>query len=112
VEHNHGVVFLHEVREGPANQSYGIAVAKLAGVPASVVKAARARLQQLEAGGVAQTDQMDLFSRPVVVATQEDAQDAAAADAAMALLNALQTLDVDGLSPKQALDWLYQAKTG
>jgi DNA mismatch repair protein MutS len=111
VEHNHGVVFLHEVREGPANQSYGIAVAKLAGVPASVVKAARARLQQLEAGGVAQTDQMDLFSRPVVVAAQEDAQETATTDAAMALLTALQTLDVDDLSPKQALDWLYQAKT-
>jgi DNA mismatch repair protein MutS len=111
VEHNHGVVFLHEVRDGPANQSYGIAVAKLAGVPGSVVKAARARLQQLEAGGVTQTDQMDLFSRPVVVAAQEDAQEAATTDAAMALLTALQTLDIDGLSPKQALDWLYNAKT-
>jgi DNA mismatch repair protein MutS len=111
VEHNHGVVFLHEVREGPANQSYGIAVAKLAGVPASVVKAARGRLQQLEAGGVAQqTDQMDLFSRPVVVAQTQDSKETAATDAALALAAALQNLDVDGLTPKQALDWLYNAK--
>jgi DNA mismatch repair protein MutS len=111
VEHQHGVVFLHEVREGPANQSYGIAVAKLAGVPASVVKAARGRLQQLEAGGVAQhTDQMDLFSRPVIVAPAEDAQERAHTDAAVALAAALEALDVHGLTPKQALDWLYNAK--
>jgi hypothetical protein len=54
---------------------------------------------------------MDLFSPPVVVAAQEDVQEAATTDAAMALLTALQTLDVGGLRPKQALDWLYQAKT-
>jgi DNA mismatch repair protein MutS len=110
VEHNHGVVFLHEVREGPANQSYGIAVAKLAGVPASVVKAARARLQQLEAGGVAQTDQMDLFSRPIIVAAASDSEETKATDAAIALATALENLEIDTLSPKQALDWLYSAK--
>jgi DNA mismatch repair protein MutS len=112
MEHQHGVVFLHEVREGPANQSYGIAVAKLAGVPASVVKAARGRLQQLEAGGTAQpSPQFDLFAGPATTPPIEDAQERAATDAALALANTLQALDVDSLTPKQALDWLYNAKT-
>ena len=47
-EHGDGIVFLHRVQEGPASRSYGLQVAQLAGVPASVIRAARTRLAQLE----------------------------------------------------------------
>ncbi len=53
VEHGDSIVFLHAVREGPANQSYGLQVAALAGVPQAVIKRARKRLGELEDGGAA-----------------------------------------------------------
>ncbi len=49
VEHDNGIVFLHAVKPGPANQSYGLQVAQLAGIPAAVISRARDKLQQLEA---------------------------------------------------------------
>ncbi len=110
VEHNHGIVFLHEVKDGPASQSYGIAVAKLAGIPASVVKAARAKLQALEASGVNAGNQMDLFAQAVAVDTGPSETADSASDAAQALAGELAALDVDGLTARQALDWLYAAR--
>ncbi len=61
VEHKDHIVFLHSVEEGPANQSYGLQVAHLAGVPASVIRAAKKHLQQLENEGAARSQQPDLF---------------------------------------------------
>jgi DNA mismatch repair protein MutS len=108
VEHDHGIAFMHEVQEGPANQSYGIAVAKLAGIPASVVRAARAKLQALEASSIPASNQLDLFASAVAIpaVAPADAQD----DAARALARALQDLDTDSLTPRQALDALYRFK--
>jgi DNA mismatch repair protein MutS len=98
-EHGDGVVFLHAVREGPASQSYGLQVAKLAGVPAKVIERARARLRELEQGAArhlaAQTPQLPLFT------TQQD--DAPAVDA-------LRAVEPDGLSPREALEVLYRLK--
>src|SRR3990172_11718694 len=64
VEHKDHIVFLHAVEEGPANQSYGLQVAQLAGVPASVIRAARRHLAQLEQDGIARSRQPDLFASP------------------------------------------------
>ena len=98
VEHKDHIVFLHSVEEGPANQSYGLQVAQLAGVPASVIRAAKKHLQHLEQEGVARSQQPDLFStapEPVVDP---------------ALLDKLRGLDPDTLTPKEALDALYALK--
>ena len=63
VEHDHGIVFLHAVSEGPANQSYGLQVAQLAGVPAAVIRAARKHLVHLEQQSISQpAAQFDLFA--------------------------------------------------
>ena len=95
-------MFLHEVRDGPANQSYGLAVAQLAGVAPPVVKRARALLAQLEERAAGTRPQLDLFS----VAPPE----AAAPAAGDALRTRLDGLDVDALSPREALDLLYELK--
>ncbi|MBW7923884.1 MAG: DNA mismatch repair protein MutS [Burkholderiaceae bacterium] len=71
-EHRGGIVFLHALRDGPANRSYGLQVARLAGVPPPVVRAAERMLGELEAQARAQQSQLDLFAF---------ADDAAAADA-------------------------------
>ncbi len=63
VEHEHGIVFLHAVNEGPANQSYGLQVAQLAGVPSAVIRAARKHLVHLEQQSIGQpSPQFDLFA--------------------------------------------------
>ena len=102
IEHGHNIVFMHKVEEGAANQSYGLQVAQLAGIPKSVVASAKRKLQQLEASQIAQhTSQPDMFSNAEV-----------AADLPIhpAIL-ALESIQADDLTPKQALDVLYQLKT-
>jgi DNA mismatch repair protein MutS len=114
VEHGHGIVFLHAVNEGPANQSYGLQVAQLAGVPTPVIRAARKHLAYLEQQSAGQpAPQLDLFASAPMV---EDADDHEAAhDAPAQLEPALQTLverlrgiDPNELRPRDALDLLYE----
>jgi DNA mismatch repair protein MutS len=92
---------MHSVKEGPANQSYGLQVAALAGVPQAVIRRARARLQELELSAARHTDnavdQLSLFSEPCV--PQPDP-----------LRDALDGTDPDELSPREALDLLYRLK--
>ncbi len=99
-EHNGQLVFLHSVRPGPANQSYGLQVASLAGVPGDVIRRARRYLKTLESQRAVQADspqtQLD-FS------VEEPA-------ANHALRDAVAALDPDSLSPREALDALYQLK--
>ncbi|NRA98292.1 MAG: DNA mismatch repair protein MutS [Rhodobacteraceae bacterium] len=105
------VIFLHEVRKGAADRSYGIQVARLAGLPASVVDRARAVLDQLEAGdreGTAKKpaliDDLPLFSVDV-------AQSAPPRPAANSVLeDALGAFQPDGMTPRDALDALYELK--
>ena len=89
------VVFLHEVRAGPASQSYGLAVAQLAGVPAGVVRRARTLLVQLEERALGDRPQLDMFAAatvaPVVIEPEADA-----------LRERLQSIDLDALSPREA----------
>jgi DNA mismatch repair protein MutS len=89
------VVFLHEVRDGPASQSYGLAVAQLAGVPPAVVRRARSLLVQLEERALGTRPQLDLF-----VATPETPAPVVATDDP--LRTRLLALDLDELSPREA----------
>jgi DNA mismatch repair protein MutS len=103
VEHGDSIVFLHAVREGPANQSYGLQVAALAGVPRRIIDRARTRLWELEHAAQRHTEQqaeqMSLFaSTPEVPPTTPP------------VLDALKEIDPDELSPRQALDELYRLK--
>jgi DNA mismatch repair protein MutS len=112
-EHGAGIVFLHAVKEGPANRSYGLQVAQLAGVPVGVIAQARGYLEHLEAQRdqpltaahetAASQGQLPLLAavsptsaRRAVTTTQEDA-----------VRTALRSLDPDELSPKAALEALY-----
>ena len=96
------VVFLHEVRDGPADRSYGVAVARLAGLPDRVVRRAGAVLARLEAERGAPAE-LPLFAAPAAApAPTEPEPDA--------LRAALGAIDPDALSPRQALDALYALK--
>ncbi len=100
------LVLLHELATGPADRSYGLAVAKLAGVPAPVVARAAAVLAKLEkgraeTGGLAAgLGDLPLFA--AVIEQQEEVIDA--------LRTRLDSLDIDALSPREALDLLYELK--
>jgi len=94
------IVFLHEIEAGPASRSFGVAVAKLAGMPASVLNHARHALQALESHQSDAESQVDLFSAPPAIESV----------AASAVESAIQALNPDDLSPKEALEALYALK--
>jgi len=100
VEHGKGIVFLHSVEEGPASQSYGLQVAQLAGIPKSVVSAARRKLTQLEQQNLTAGPQTDMF----VQAENEPEP------VSHPIVDELETLDPDDLTPKQALELLYKLR--
>jgi DNA mismatch repair protein MutS len=105
IEHKDGIVFLHAAEDGPANKSYGLQVAKLAGVPAETVRQARAYLARLDQFNIARDDgQEDLFA-PVATT-----RDVAADPRALAVFERLGMLDPDALTPREALDALYELK--
>ena len=120
-EHRGRIVFLHSVAPGPASQSYGVQVARLAGVPAAVLRAAQQKLEALERQGHANPRQPDLFHARDALAIGGHGFDdgfedtAAAAQAAeqaavQELIARIATLDPDQLSPRQALALLYELK--
>ena len=105
-EHGGGVVFLHEVREGPASQSYGLQVAQLAGVPPAVIRAARKHLTGLEENAARVTrPQFDLFA-----ANQPMLSAAKPAAAQHPVLERLRAVKPDELTPRAALDLLYELR--
>ncbi len=104
VEHGERIVFLHAVEEGPANQSYGIQVAALAGIPGSVLKAARRQLREFEQRASVNPLQPDLFASPL-----PNYPEPLEAEPNPAMLK-LATIDPNELTPKQALDALYELK--
>ena len=103
------VVFLHEVREGPASQSYGLAVAQLAGVPAEVVRRARTLLTQLEQRAAGAQPQLDLFASGDGSLAASEAVPAVEPPADE-LREKLAATDIDSLSPREALALLYELK--
>ena len=98
-----GVVFLHEVRKGPASRSYGIQVAQRAGIPAAVIRQATRELLNLEQQ-LAEQPQLDLFSRN----TSEDVAALEAGPKNNEALEKLKDLDLDSMTPRQALEVLYE----
>jgi len=99
-ESGHDIVFLHELQAGPASRSYGIQVARLAGVPAPVVNHARHVLSELERGATEHRAQVDLFAPPPEPHAAEPSP----------VESALKGIDPDALSPRDALEALYQLK--
>lgn len=97
LEHGEQITFLHAVQEGPANRSFAIAVAQLAGVPKSVLERARHKLQELEQRHLVAGEPQ---RHPVSVPSPKPVTDP--------LRQQLARLDVDSLSARQALELLYQ----
>ena len=110
IEHKDRIVFLHALEAGPASQSYGLQVAQLAGVPQLVIRAARKHLATLEAQSVRATPQFDLFTGPSVADSSTDSTEAPVSAEASALFGALDQIDPDSLTPRDALDQLYRLK--
>nr|Q31F87.1 RecName: Full=DNA mismatch repair protein MutS [Hydrogenovibrio crunogenus XCL-2] len=109
IEHQDKIVFMHQVEEGPASQSYGLQVAALAGVPTAVIDKAKKHLHRLENQTAAQqqtsgtassakesVQQFDLFAQPALP------------EAIETMLTDLKALSVDDLTPRQALEKLYE----
>ncbi|SFH94366.1 DNA mismatch repair protein MutS [Collimonas sp. OK307] len=105
VEHKDSIVFLHAVQAGPASQSYGLQVAQLAGVPPPVIRAARKHLALLESQSMQPTPQFDLFAQ---VANMDADSDNRTLDSE--LMIALDSIDPDALTPREALEQLYRLK--
>ena len=99
-ESGRDIVFLHEIQPGPASKSYGIQVARLAGMPAAVLNHARHTLEALEAQATQAQAQVDLFAAPPAIE----------AVAASALDTALEAINPDDMSPREALEALYRLK--
>ena len=101
VEHKDHIVFLHAVEEGPADRSYGLQVAQLAGVPGTVIRAARRRLAELEERGLSGGAQRDLFAPAVPPAEAQIPHPA---------LDALRASDPDAMTPREALALVYRLR--
>jgi DNA mismatch repair protein MutS len=104
-EHGDELIFMHAVKDGPANQSYGLQVARLAGVPGSVIRRARTYLQALE--------QQSANQHAVQSPQQELALHQQTADERVnddAFKDALGELDPDNMTPREALDALFELR--
>ena len=101
-EHGEELVFLHAVKEGPANRSYGLQVAALAGVPREVIGHARRYLEELERARDERSAPAAQSELPLVVATPDPR--------VAALLAEVEALDPDRLSPREALEALYRLR--
>ena len=100
VEHRDHVVFMHRIQEGPASRSFGLQVAKLAGVPAQVLSAAAKKLGELESGD----------SQPAVPTEPTPQGDLFSVTADHPAVTALEEADPDSLTPREALQLLYTLK--
>ncbi|WP_180064208.1 MULTISPECIES: DNA mismatch repair protein MutS [unclassified Acinetobacter] len=109
-ELNGNLILLHKVQQGPASQSHGLQVAKLAGIPAAVIKEAQNRLHILETQQKQQLNtavQTDLFS---ALAEPEVIERVVEVEKTSPVLDALADIDIDNLSPREALQQLYALK--
>ena len=104
-EHEDGIVFLHAVKSGPANQSYGLQVAQLAGIPAAVIEAAGQKLRQLESETPATTASATEKARE-----QQPRQSELFATIEHPVVATLARLDPDDLTAKEALAILYDLR--
>jgi DNA mismatch repair protein MutS len=100
IEHGDGIAFLHTIKDGPANQSYGLQVARLAGIPEPVIEQARERLKLLE--GRALMDSQSAHAAQLMLPLQQAVDHP--------VVEVLKGINPDELSPKEALDLLYRLK--
>ncbi|WP_312056260.1 DNA mismatch repair protein MutS [Pantoea brenneri] len=100
VEHGDTIAFMHSVQDGAASKSYGLAVAALAGVPKEVIKRARNKLKELET-----------VSHHTASSTVDGSQLPLLVEETSPAVEALEALDPDTLTPRQALDWIYRLKS-
>lgn len=100
VEYGDSIVFMHRVREGPANQSYGLQVASLAGVPKAVIERARTRLRELEDAAQRHSQQQSTSTQLSLFTLEEPN---------LAVV-ALRELNPESLTPLQALELVFQLK--
>ncbi len=105
VEHGDSIVFLHAVTDGPANQSYGLQVAALAGVPKEIIQRARTRLRELEQSAQQHAEQQ-INQLPLFGVDTNDVGNLKE----NRVLSELEIIDPDELTPKQALEQLYRLK--
>lgn len=115
LEQGQDIVFLHHIEPGPASKSYGIAVAKLAGLPNRALKAAQKHLNDLENQAAANRPQLDIFSAmPSENGAEEEEkeQEIEPVDNLQTneLAEALAQIQPDNLTPREALDALYRLK--
>jgi len=110
VEHGEEIVFLHAVQDGPANKSYGLQVAQLAGMPRAVILAAKEKLQQLETAEKS-TNDFGLSERVFLAAETPFSNESSVLKTKQleehAVIAELLSIDPDNLSPKEALEILY-----
>ena len=110
VESGQDIVFLHAIEPGPASRSYGVQVARLAGMPTQLVRQARQTLEALERQSQAGQAQVDLFAE--VPAPESEPAAAPAVTTALSVIEtALAQIDPDSLTPREALDALYRLKS-
>ena len=98
-EHRGDIIFLYRVEPGPASQSYGIQVAKLAGVPRTVLTQAKEKLASFEQAAL-NPHQADLFIGSTITEPSVDES----------IASRLSELDIDSLSPREALELMYELK--
>ncbi len=103
IQHGEKIIFMHQVKSGPASQSYGLQVARLAGLPDKIIQQARKKLQQLEQQSVSQHPQFDLFANQTTQNTESILLD-------HPVIEDLINLNIESLSARQALDYLYELK--
>ncbi len=97
MEHQENIVFLHKVSEGPANKSYGIQVAKLAGIPIAVLQSAKTKLKQLEQSKVSTAITEDITEQPALFTHSP-------------VVSLLESINPDELTPKKALEIIYSLR--
>ena len=105
VEHGESLVFMHAVKPGPANRSFGLQVAALAGRPAEVLRTARARLAELESQASHAGNAASMTAQSL-----QQPQQFGLFNAGSAVVDALAGIDPDALTPRQALEALYRLK--
>jgi DNA mismatch repair protein MutS len=109
VEHADGIVFLHAAEDGPANRSYGLQVAKLAGVPPAAIRRAREYLSRLDKFNASDGAQRDLFA-PIGVSPESASEAPSIATEPHEVATQLAALDPDQMTPRDALAALYELK--
>jgi len=109
-EHRQGIVFMHAVKPGPASKSYGLAVAKLAGIPREVLTEARRYLNTLEDQARKSLGSQGMLELDSASGTAREVEPSDELASVRAALNALEALDPDSLSPGNALQKLYELK--